>query len=229
MTTEEFSNEFDALLNSYANVPSYGKSPSTTELDEYEKSLFLSSSQEEIIKELYSGKNTNNGSFESTEELRRSLGNLIKTYRTSREVTGEGLSHNSTLFNIPKDVWFITYESATIKTRECKGYKEVSVMPVTQDSYYRIANNPFKKDNERRILRLDVSSNIVELISNYSIVEYTIRYLSKPTPIILVDLDNLSIDGISTRTECSLNPILHRYILDRAVQKALISKSLLNK
>ena len=51
MTTEEFSNEFDTLLNSY------GENPSTIELDEYEKSVFLTKAQEEIVIDLYSGKN----------------------------------------------------------------------------------------------------------------------------------------------------------------------------
>lgn len=229
MTVEEFSNEFDTLLNSYSNITSFGKSYNSIELDEYEKSLFLSSSQEEIIKELYSGKNQNNDSFEKTEELRRSLGNLIKTYKTSKEVEGNGLSSNSVFFNIPEDVWFITYESAIIKARKCKDYEEISILPITQDNYYKISNNPFRRSNERRALRLDVSSNMVEIISNYNIVEYLIRYLSKPTPIILTDLDNLSIDGINTKTECSLSPIIHRYILERAVQKALVSKGLLSK
>ena len=228
MTTEEFSNEFDALLNSYANTVSFGKSYSLVELDEYEKSAFLSSSQEEIIKELYSGNNPTNNSFEETEELRRSLGDLIKTYRVSKEVTGEGISNTSVFFNIPKDVWFITYESAIIRDGKCKDYKEVSVVPVTQDTYYKIINNPFKSSNERRALRLDTSSNTVELISKYQIVEYLIRYLSKPTPIILANLDGISIDGKSDITECALNPIIHRNILERAVQKALISKGLLN-
>ena len=52
MTTEEFSNEFDTLLNSYAISPDkYGmeNSPLTIELDEYEKSVFLTKAQEDIF------------------------------------------------------------------------------------------------------------------------------------------------------------------------------------
>ena len=43
MTTQEFSNGFDTLLNSYRDIKDFGKSNSvySLELDEYEKSLFL--------------------------------------------------------------------------------------------------------------------------------------------------------------------------------------------
>ena len=57
-------------------------------------------------------------------------------------------------------------------------------------------------------------------------MQYLIRYLSRPTPIILVDLnDDLTINGIKERTECILNPVVHRAILDRAVKLALQSKA----
>ncbi len=59
MTTEEFSNEFDTLINSY----------SISELlsfDEYEKSVYLTKAQEEIVEGLYTGKVLGN-SFEETE------------------------------------------------------------------------------------------------------------------------------------------------------------------
>lgn len=41
MTTEEFSNEFDTLLNSYSNTEKFGITHSTIELDEYENQSFL--------------------------------------------------------------------------------------------------------------------------------------------------------------------------------------------
>ena len=47
MTCAEFSNEFDILLNSYSN------NPSDIKIDEYEKSIYLTQAQEEIIKNLY--------------------------------------------------------------------------------------------------------------------------------------------------------------------------------
>ena len=63
-----------------------------------------------------------------------------------------------------------------------------------------------------------------ELISKYNITEYLIRYLVKPTPIILIDLeDGLTINGLDTITECNLNPVIHRTLLNLAVKLAKIA------
>ena len=73
-------------------------------------------------------------------------------------------------------------------------------------------------------LRIDIENNQVEIITPYTINKYLIRYIVKPTPIILVDLQDLSINGISSKTECSLNSLIHREILEYAVRLALVSR-----
>lgn len=231
MTIEEFSNEFDTLLNSYATINQFGKveNPATIELDEYEKSVFLTKAQEEIVIDLYSGKNPLGDSFEKTEEVRRYLSDLIKTYTTTDKKVGYvGLSKTSIFFELPKDLWFITYESAGLEDSRlgCMNGEEISVIPVTQDDYFRISKNPFRGANKRRALRLDIGNGIVEIVSEYNIDRYLVRYVARPEPIVLTDLpDNLSINEVSTKTECKLNPVIHRAILEKAVQLALISKA----
>ena len=230
MTTEEFSNEFDTLLNSYSTIEAFGKTPSTTELDEYEKSVFLTKAQEDIVIGMYNGKNPFGDSFEKTEEIRRYLSTLIKTYTTIDKKTGyTGLSISSVFFELPKDddLWFITYESVNLKDDKlgCISGEDVSVVPITQDEYHRIRKNPFRGTNERRALRLDLSGKVVEIVSKYNVESYLVRYLSRPAPIILIDLtDNLSINGVSVKTECKLNPVIHRAILERAVKLAIMSR-----
>lgn len=229
MTTEEFSNEFDTLLNSYSTMEAFGKTPSTVELDEYEKSVFLTKAQEEIVIDMYNGKNPFGDSFEKTEEIRRYLSTLIKTYTTTDKKVGyTGLSKSSVFFELPKDdLWFITYESVNLKDDGlgCMNGEDISVIPITQDEYHRIRKNPFRGTNERRALRLDLSDGVVEIVSKYNVESYLIRYLSRPAPIILTDLtENLSINGISVKTECELNPVIHRAILERAVKLAIISR-----
>lgn len=228
MTTEEFSNEFDTLLNSYSNIKAFGKTSSTVELDEYEKSVFLTNAQEEIVIGMYNGKNSFGDSFERTEEIRRYLSDLIKTYTTTDKKVGyTGLSKSSVFFELPDDLWFITYEAVDLKDDGlgCMSGEDVSVIPITQDEYHRIKRNPFRGTNKRRALRLDLSNKVVEIISKYNVESYLVRYLSRPAPIILTDLtDNLSINGISVKTECELNPVIHRAILERAVKLAIISR-----
>lgn len=228
MTTEEFSNEFDTLLNSYSTIEAFGKTPSTVELDEYEKSVFLTNAQEEIVIGMYNGKYSFGDSFERTEEIRRYLNDLIKTYITTDKKVGyTGLSKSSVFFELPDDLWFITYESVNLRDGGlgCMSGEDISVIPITQDEYHKIRKNPFRGANERRALRLDLSGKVVEIVSKYNVDSYLVRYLSRPAPIILTDLtDNLSINGISVKTECELNPVIHRAILERAVKLAIISR-----
>lgn len=223
MTNKEFSDGFSTLLNSF------GVTPNIT-LDEYEKSTFLTNAQEQLIIDIYSGRNVIYGkSFEQTEEIRRYLSNLVETYETSTKVTGKlGLSQDSVFFEIPQDTWFITYEVAFLKDSRlgCLDGIEASVVPLPQDDLYRAKDNPFRGPSKDRVLRLDIKSDLAELISKYNVDKYLMRYISQPTPIILVDLpDGLSINGISTESECELNPVVHRAILERAVQLAIISKT----
>lgn len=123
-------------------------------------------------------------------------------------------------------MWFITYESVTLNgDTPCVDGKEIQVIPTTQDEYHRIKGNPFRGPNSRRVLRLDVNESMVELISKQDIRSYLVRYLSRPTPIILLDLpDGLSINNIKTETECKLNPGIHRMILEVAVNLAIKSR-----
>ena len=54
-----------------------------------------------------------------------------------------------------------------------------------------------------------------------------LKYLAKPSPIILEDLpDGLKIEGENKKSECKLNSILHRIILERAVILALQSRGI---
>jgi hypothetical protein len=223
MTNKEFSDGFSTLLNSFGITPNII-------LDEYEKSTFLTNAQEQLIIDIYSGRNVIYGkSFEQTEEIRRYLSNLVETYETSTKVTGKlGLSKDSVFFEIPQDTWFITYEVALLKDSRlgCLDGIEASVVPLPQDDLYRAKDNPFRGPSKDRVLRLDIKSDLAELISKYNVDKYLMRYISQPTPIILVDLpDGLSINGISTESECELNPVVHRAILERAVQLAIISKT----
>lgn len=227
MTNEEFSNEFDTLLNSYSKTDTFGK-VTTLALDEYEKSIFLTKAQEDIVLDIYKG--INFPSFEESEESRRYLDSLIKSKILEKVENDKGVynSNNSFFFTLPDDLLFITYEEATLNDNNlCNNNSIVMVVPTMQDEYHRIKNNPFRNANNNRVLRLDLGNTTVELISKYNISRYFIRYLSKPSPIILSTLPkDLSINSIQTKTECKLNSLLHRPILERAVKLALASKSI---
>lgn len=233
MTVQEFSSGFDTLLNSYSTVQQFGEQTSGREvvLDEYEKSLFLTQAQLDIVINSYNGKNPTGESFESSEEFRRYLDALIKTkeYTEEDKLDIKGISSKSTLFTLPDDLAFITMEQIEYNDEklDCPSNNIASVYPVTQDEYNRVKNNPFRGPTVYKALRMDYGTNIVEIISVYNIGVYTLKYLSKPEPIILEDLpDGLTINGVSEVTECKLNEVLHDKILERAVQLALQSRNI---
>ena len=239
MTTQEFSNTFDTLLNSFRDVKEFGKTSSnqSIELDEYEKSVFLTQAQEELILTYYTGKNQFRDSFEKSEEIRQYLNNIVETSKIlPSQLSFDKLYDDSYIFELPKEdnkikVWFKIYESVTLQDNNIKCLnntkKDVQVIPTSHDSLNKILKNPFKQPNEKRVLRLDREGEVVELISKYNISEYLLRYISKPSPIILTDLtDGLTINGENLETPCKLHPVLHKQILELAVKKAINSKTI---
>ncbi len=233
MTREEFSNEFEIRAASYRRFRDFDakESMDTIEFDEYEKSLWLTKAQDDLVVSLYSGKNVFGDSFENTEELRRYLDELVKTkvYSTSERTTGTGVSPTSVFYTLPDDLAFITFEQVTLSDTNlgCFDGSRGAVKPVTQDEYTKVRNNPFSGPTRYKVLRMDTGDGKVELISKFNVGEYMIKYLAQPTPIILEDLPaDLSIRGEHNAKDCALNPMLHSTILDRAVQMALASKGL---
>lgn len=223
MTINEFSNEFDTLIQSYISKTEFGNI-NTLAFDEYEKSVFLTQAQEETVLDIYKG-NGEFDSFESSEESRRLLNSLIQTEELfPSEISNYiPIGENSYLFSLPDDLMFITYEAVLFDGTS----KYIPVSVVSQDEIHRTLENPFRRTSQNRVLRLDSKDSIVEIISDYDISKYLIRYLKVPSPILLVDMpDDLSINNVTVKSECKLNPSLHRRILDRAVTLALASKNI---
>ena len=223
MTTTDFSAEFDLLYNN-------ALSNSAPEMNSYEKSLFLTQAQEEIVKEAYSDKKAGIG-FESSEAIRRRLEELsipkVSMYSSALNSSLQGIkmTSNSKFFKVEDDVWYVTYERINTST------KQLYIVPIPLDEYSMLEDNPFKKPNNQRAWRLNVKNTetadkVVEIITTATPTSYVYRYLKEPSPIVLVDLSTefpgmgLSINGVTAETQCALNSEVHRLILKRAVELA---------
>lgn len=125
MTNEEFSNEFDTLINSNSVLEPFGLSQSPFSFDEYEKSIYLTKAQEEVVEGLYVGK-ISGEPFENTEQLRRYLSDLVRTESIPCNKDTKGLSSYSVFATLPENLWFITYESVTLESdTQCMDGKSV--------------------------------------------------------------------------------------------------------
>lgn len=235
MNVDQFSAQFDVLIDSYRRFKDFDRKDAVDSLDfnEFDKSLFLTDAQEDLVRDYYMGKTKE--SFEETEETRRALAELvIQKEITVSELSSPKLTKHSYIFDLPKGLWYIIYEGAILDLEGSDACEEALngigegtiVVPTRHDELHSLLRNPFRGPKGNRVLRLDKSDNQVELISTtHPVAKYVIRYIEQPSPIILIDLpEELNIRGSNTATECQLPTQLHQVILERAVANAVRSK-----
>lgn len=234
MTPEEFSDQFDVLYNNIAS----NKAPG---LDEYEKSVFLTKAQDDIIKSYFDPRlNKSQLDFEGNRLRDTIFGVLIKhlqlsSYSGDFSVSGfdnRGNVKCITSDKLPKDLMITLNESITV-TRNNKDIR-LTVIPITYTDYERLMSKPYKRPNRYQAWRLSVFVNDnsdtnpinVEIIPGPKDVlkYYNLRYIKRPKPIITADLsddiDGISIGGLNVKTACELNEAVHNDILQRAVELA---------
>ena len=225
MTNQEFRQQFDISYNAIASMSSPG-------IDDFELSVYLTTAQLEIIKNYYDPlSNRKQKGFEATEKRRRDLNQLVKDYKTSTTITNSSnINSEAKFYIVPDDLFLIVNEKAKINSKDCYNNKTLNIKPMSYDEYNIQIDNPFEKPDEKTAWRLDISNinnvKVVEIVSPYNIsgsLEYQIRYIKYPKPIIITNLntafpsDGLTIDGIYVETSCELNTEICREILDRAV------------
>ena len=228
MTTQEFNTEFDVLYNNIASNGAPG-------INEYEKSVFLTKAQNELIKAYFlKVSNKLQSGYDDNALQQTNFSNLIvlKTYQNNdleeAKYTSYKLLRNSSL---NKNSLFILNEQLLVTDTNNKN-KTLIVVPINGDAYSRLLSKPFKRPLKNQAWRLDVNMESTEdeqcadLIptAGTTIKGYQIRYVKKPTPIILTTLeDGITIDGEFKEMTCKLNPILHQEVLQRAVELAKAS------
>lgn len=216
MTTTEFSDEFDVQWDNINSGQARG-------IDDYEKSLFLTQAEEEIIKEYAK-------EFETSEKAREALKpivrDLLTDYTTAdvTEMVGKGIDDNSVFFKQPTNVWLIVGEQLI----DPNGNR-IKIIPTTHDEYEVIKLNPFRNPGVKNgVWKIDVSgenNSYVEIILEdatgiTTTTKYRCRYIIEPKPIIVGAITPLTINGISTVATSSLNTLVHREVLNRAVELA---------
>lgn len=221
MTTEEMSNSFDVLYNNIASEQAAG-------LNEYEKSVFLTKAQDEIVKNYFSGKSKGNNlgqGFDDSLKRQADFSSVIDNWVCEKTNAYKKLNPNSVQFQLPDEVFITVNEVA-----ETDDGRVLQIIPLRYNEYTRLMSKPFKRPLKSQIWKLYTygaeTQKYVELLSNIDdkVESYNIRYVRRLSPIVLEDLEyGLSIEGITQKTECQLDPMLHQDILQRAVELAKAS------
>lgn len=132
---------------------------------------------------------------------------------------------NTKSVNLPNNILMVVNEYVDVirNNKKCR----LVVVPITYTEYSRVMSKPFKRPLKNQAWRLleSVDQNMMADViigPNDTLRSYGIRYLKRPNPIILVNLENsdLSINNEQRVFECELDEILHPEILQRAVELA---------
>ena len=177
MTNQEFSDEFDILYN---NITS-NKIPG---LDEYEKSVFLTKAQSEILKEYFNARiDSSNNGFDGSQKRQYDFSKLIRvstlfdinSYK-ERITPLEKIDRRSRVFLFPED-YFLSINEIISDDKY-----QYSVEPLRYDEYQRLILKPYSYPVKRAAWRLLSDKKNCNYVHEYALdtngnkttVDYTI-------------------------------------------------------
>ena len=221
---QEFSDEFDVI---YDNITSH----QAAGLNEYEKSVFLSKAQIDVLLSYFDPRsNKLQEGFDGSQRRQIDFSNITKT-----EVYNSPSKFDPALFDprdnsksvrMPGNILMMLNERLVVTRNNSKTF--LTVVPIQYHEYDRLMSKPLKrplKYQAWRVFNYDESKvNKADLVVGPKdiISEYAFRYVKRPNPIILTDFtdEGVSIEGYSKEMACELDPIIHHEIIQRAVEFA---------
>lgn len=162
--------------------------------------------------------------------LKDTMGNALYIRNEGTDISGFDtplfdMRENTKSITLPSKLMYAINEMVEVNRNNTKTL--LQVVPIKFDEYSRLMCKPYKRPLKYQAWRLTNNDvvNKADIVVGPSdtLIKYTIRYVRRPNPIIVSDLDGLTIEGKSTATECELDPILHEEILQRAVELAKIA------
>lgn len=225
MTAEQMKYEFEVAYDRISNFEAPGYT-------EKEISTFLTKAQEQVVFELYKGAD------HYKENVKKSL-SMLRTV-SDLSVFVSGPYPNSFLSTIPSDVLVVYNETADFTTSSEHDYPlasltDVHVKPIDDDFYHINKQNPFKKPSVKMVWRIDHRTTTAKehlyVFDKYCTPsKVKLFYYKKPEPIIIEWSSYVEGDGsiddknwsayTAASLDCALDPIIHRDIVDKAVQLA---------
>lgn len=216
MTAKEFSDQFDVLYNNITSNQAPG-------LNEYEKSVFLTKAQDEIVKNYFLAEaNPKGKGFDDTHKRQMDFSMLMSVSNPEYFDSGSKLDPRGKVYKWSDNILYVINESFDVGNYS-SGFTTHAlrqVVALSYGEYMRLMSKPYKGPLKYQAWRLITGQNnsqvTVEIILNNQdlitigsdveqIPRYTIRYVRKPQPILLTDLsnafgENLTIDNKSGST-----------------------------
>lgn len=244
MTAKEFSDQFDV---SYNNVTS-NQAPG---LNEYDKSVFLTKAQDELLKDYFNPDSNPKGKgFDDNRKRQMDFSGIMRVANPPIATdAGFQLDARSFVYKWPKDVLYIINESLDVgrvsqDTSTGLNIKPRQVVSLTYNDYEQLMSKPFKAPLKYQAWRLitgyQEDRTVVEIIigsvdrkglfidGSQKAPKYTIRYVKIPRPILLADFsqeygEDLSIDNLDGSGDYDLNnPCeLHPSVHKEILQRAV--------
>lgn len=147
MELNEFSNEFDVYFNSITSNQAPG-------LDEYEKSVFLTRAQDDIIKAFFNPReNKVQQGFDDSQKRQIDFSSLIRTAHVTSINTSQKFDNRSLCFLMPSDLFLFVNEACNDISRR------YVVIPISFSEYDRLMLKPFQYPVKKGIWRL-ITDNI---------------------------------------------------------------------
>lgn len=149
MTNSELSNEFDVLYNNITSNQAPG-------LNGYEKSVFLTKAQSQLVNEYFNSRTDGfGGGFDGSQKRQYDFSSLTRVsnlyeLNTFKERISdiEKLDKRSKVFLFPKDYYLAVNEILTDSKRQ------YSVIPISHIEYQRLMSKPYNFPIKRRAWRL---------------------------------------------------------------------------
>lgn len=156
MTTQEFSNEFEVLYNNIMSNQAPG-------LDEYEKSVFLTKAQEELVRDYFNSRNVKNAQgFDDSQKRQYDFSTLlsnaelhdcadsIKAFAASKLIAfNTAFDKRSRMYLAPSDLFLAINESIVDSAK-----RRYSVLPISYDEYNRLMSKPYGFPLKRQAWRI---------------------------------------------------------------------------
>lgn len=224
MTTTEFSDQFDVLYNNITSNQAPG-------LNEYEKSVFLTKAQEEIIKNYFSPKgNPKQDGFDDSPKRQADFSSIIENLSLQTVDATSRFDQRSFAYIMPPDLFISLNEQLMV------GNTPITVVPISYQEYDRLMSKPYKYPPKYQAWRLITKNATVSSTSisegNYTLkgVSYTLVTKSdygKPIRVIIRSTTGVSVPPVieETPTSVTITMVVGKTIINNSGQEVPIDNT----